>query len=439
LDCPNIRPDEYDRRSRELYHQAGVDWVIVYGDREHAANIAFLSGFDPRFEEALLILGPDELRVLVVGNEGLGYASQAAIPLRVVLCQSFSLMGQPRSVAPRLDRVLHELGIGANARVGVVGWKYLEPAESDEPTNPAFVPAFLVEALRRLVAPNGAVTDVTTLLMHPAYGLKSQNSAAQIAAFEWAAARASEAVLRIVRGARPGMTELEAAGLMGYAGEPLSCHVMMVSDAGPIVGLRSPTTRRLAEGDGVTTAIGYWGGLSCRAGLLRDSPDPDFLELIVKPYYRALVTWYETVQVGVEGRAIYDNISSVLTSAIFDSALNPGHLISLDEWTHTPIRDGSTDKISAGMTLQCDIIPAPLPVGKALNCEDTFAIADAGLRAELRANYPELWIRIEARRDFMRTALGIAVTDDVLPLSTAPAYLPPFWMASDLVCSVIRE
>ena len=27
---------------------------MVYGDREHFANLAFLTGFDPRFEEAIL-------------------------------------------------------------------------------------------------------------------------------------------------------------------------------------------------------------------------------------------------------------------------------------------------------------------------------------------------------------------------------------------------
>ncbi|HVQ31745.1 MAG TPA: hypothetical protein VMV21_19260, partial [Vicinamibacteria bacterium] len=30
--------------------------ALVYGDREHFANLAFLTGFDPRFEEALLVV-----------------------------------------------------------------------------------------------------------------------------------------------------------------------------------------------------------------------------------------------------------------------------------------------------------------------------------------------------------------------------------------------
>ena len=35
----------------------GYDHVVVWADREHSANLAYLSGFDPRFEEAVLIVG----------------------------------------------------------------------------------------------------------------------------------------------------------------------------------------------------------------------------------------------------------------------------------------------------------------------------------------------------------------------------------------------
>jgi len=69
----------------------------------------------------------------------------------------------------------------------------------------------------------------------------------------------------------------------------------------------------------------------------------------------------------------------------------PGHLTSFDEWVHSPVRPGSREKIASGMVFQSDIIPTPLPAGRALNCEDTVAFADAALRAEMRAAYPELW------------------------------------------------
>lgn len=437
-EMPRIAAGEYESRARELYEAVKMDWIVVYGDREHNANLLYLAGFDPRFEEALLLLGPEERRVLVVGNEGLGYAELTGLPVEVALAQSLSLMGQPRDRAPRLDDVLRDTGIAAGQRVGVAGWKYLEPEETNEPAAPAFVPSFLIDVLRRLTG--GDIADVTLNLMHPTTGLRSRNSAAQIAVFEWGAVRASAAVLRIVRGVEPGMTEYQAAGLMGYQGEPASMHPIVVAGARgePINGLRSPSARRIGKGDGASVAVGYWGSLACRAGLVADAPDDAFFADYVRPYFAAIVTWYRTLSIGVAGGTVHGAVLAALEEggASFRPLLNPGHLISYEEWFHSPIRPGSADRLASGMLLQCDIIPTPLPAGTVLNCEDTVALADETLRAELARDHPELWQRIERRRAFMREALGLRLAPEVLPLSVANAYLPPFWLDDELVCAV---
>jgi hypothetical protein len=80
------------------------------------------------------------------------------------------------------------------------------------------------------------------------------------------------------------------------------------------------------------------------------------------------------------------------------------------------------------MAMQVDIIPSPMRAGWALNCEDPVAFADGELRAELEARFPETYGRIVARRAFMRDQLGVEVSDSVLPLSSTPACLPPFWL-----------
>jgi hypothetical protein len=204
----------------------------------------------------------------------------------------------------------------------------------------------------------------------------------------------------------------------------------------PVIGLCSPSSHVLAWGDGVSTAMGLHGSLCARAGLLRDVADTSFVASYVSPYYRAIATWWQTMRIGVTGGEVHAAVINALADACFRLLLNPGHLTSLDEWTHTPFRSESHDKIASGMVFQCDIIPAPMPNGQALNCEDTVAIADSGLCAQLRAQFPAAWQRIERRRMFMRDALGIHLSDALLPLSDSPAYLPPFWMASDWVCTV---
>jgi hypothetical protein len=53
---PNIPAATYEARIaavRQRTSDAGYDVLMVYANREHFANLAFLTGFDPRFEEAL--------------------------------------------------------------------------------------------------------------------------------------------------------------------------------------------------------------------------------------------------------------------------------------------------------------------------------------------------------------------------------------------------
>jgi hypothetical protein len=85
------------------------------------------------------------------------------------------------------------------------------------------------------------------------------------------------------------------------------------------------------------------------------------------------------------------------------------------------------------MPFQVDIIPFPLRAGWALNCEDSVTFADATLREDLRAVYPAVHGRIKARRAFVRDAIGIRLKDSILPLSSTPLCLPPFWLAPGML------
>ena len=367
LEAPPIPPATYEARCRAAYDRAGCDWLVVYADREHLANMAFLTGFEPRFEEALLLLGRGDRRVLVVGNESESYAALAGLPgLEVALGQSLSLMAQDRTKRPSLEAVLREAGLGAGQTIGLVGWKYLEAEEWNLAQPGFFAPAFLVALLAHLAGDDAAFGAATPVLMHPATGLRAVVDADQIAAHECGAARASAAVWRILMGVREGDSEIEAASRMGYGGEPLSCHVMLASSdvSAPVVGLRSPSARVLRRGDGVTTAVGLWGGLSARAGLL-SGEDDRFLKTAAA-YFEGLVAWYEAADIGVAGGTIHDRVAEALARGGLRSSLNPGHLTGYDEWVHSPVRPGSGDRIASGMPFQVDIIPVPMPNGALL-------------------------------------------------------------------------
>lgn len=432
IGMPAIPTEIYEQRAKAAFERAGADWLIVYADREHLANIAFLTGFEPRFEEALLVLGKGGKRALVVGNESQSYAPLAGLPgLELFLCQSMSLMGQDRSEKPNLEAVLRDIGLKTGDSLALAGWKYLAADEWSGAFATFQASALVVDVLRKIAGANDGVTDATAVLMHPENGLRAVIDVHQIAAGEWGAARASAAVWRIVSGAKVGDTEFEAASRMGYAGEELSAHLMFASSpkGSPVVGLRSPRGRALQKGDGVTTAVSYWGGLSSRAGLLVEE-DAAFLD-VAKAYFEGLIAWYEKADIGVAGGEIHDAVVTALARGNLRSALNPGHLVGHDEWVHSPIRPGSPEKIASGMPFQVDIIPVPQPDGWALNNEDAVTFASPALREELKAIYPEAYARIEARRAFVKDVLGLDLKPSILPISNTPLCLPPFWLASD--------
>lgn len=433
LSAPAITETEHRSRCDALYAAAGLDWVAVYGDREHFANLVWLCGYDPRFEEALLMLGPGGTRVLLAGIEGLAYGADVARGVEIRFYHPFGIAGQPHVDSPPLRDLLREIGVARGSTVGFAGWKSADPRDLD-PQVPAFVPSILVRIMDDLIG--GTSVDVTRLLIDPKHGLRNVNSAAQLAVFEWGAARASASVLRVIQGVRPGMTELDAAGLMRLQGEPVTMHPIVSSSNAVLDGLRSATSRTISEGDAITCGVGMWGGLNCRAGIMNASPSDEVWGTLVEPYFRAIATWWSSVRIGLTGHELDAAIRGAIGDAAWNSFVNPGHLTSHDEWLYGFSLPGSTATVASGWAMQCDIIPNPLPPGCAINCEDSLAIADASLRDELATQFPDVWSRVQSRRVFMQEALGIVLHDEVLPFSVAPAYLPPSWLSPDLVCTV---
>jgi Xaa-Pro aminopeptidase len=429
---------------RARLEERNLTHMVVYGDREHFANLAYLTGFDPRFEESLLIVGRTATPLILVGNECEAYLGISSLHqagrLRQERFQLFSLLGQPRDHSRALREILAEEGIGPAARVGAVGYKYFSPAESPDAAHTLDIPSYLADTLRNLTGPD-QVVNATDLLMHPGYGLRARCTPVEIASFEYSNGQAAEAVKRMIFALREGMTDHAVVESGRLNGDPLSCHVTFGTGRKAHYGLCGPSGEQIRRGQPLAFNIAYWGSNICRAGWIAESaadlPEAasGYIPAFAGPYFEAMGEWFGLMKVGTLGHEVYDLIQDRLPFERFGVYLNPGHLIHLDEWLSSPFYAGSEIPVVSGMAIQVDVIPQSTRYFST-RMEDGIVVADEELRAKLKASAPECYERCQRRRSFMSEVLGLELPEEVLPLSNTCALVPPFLLRPNTVLAL---
>jgi Xaa-Pro aminopeptidase len=428
--------------------ERGLTHVLVYGDREHVGNLMWATGFDPRFEEALLVVGPDAAPLVLTGNECLPFVAVSPLlatgELRTELHQPFSLPSQPRSSSRPLIDALREEGIGADSRVGMIGWKYLTAVEHTDPAHAVDVPAHIADAARSLAGWD-AVVNATDMLIHPGHGLRAVAGADEIAQWEYTNAEASRAAWAVIDSLADavanGWDDFEVMRAARMAGLPLGCHPTFATAGTRDLGLSGPTGQPITVGEPLAFNLCHWGSNIARAGWIAAGPADlapaarDYVETFVGPYVEAMSAWLAMMVPGTRGGDVYDMIHRLLPDELFGVFLNPGHLIAYEEWMSSPIAEGSDDVLRSGMVFQVDVIPSH-PVYGSTRMEEGIVIADAALQADLAARHPGMLRRCLARRAFMRETLGYAVPDTVLPLADMAGMVTPFFLDPRLVVAL---
>jgi hypothetical protein len=263
-DLPELPASEFENRLRTLMDrmaERGLDFLIVFGDREHAANLAFLTNLDPRFEEAMLLMDRSGKRKLLLGNECMGYTGICPVKFEFELFQEFSLMGQDRSKSRPLVDVLKSFGITTGSVIGCAYHKYFSDRTALD------IPAYLADSLRDIVGNNGRLENAGDVLMDSENGLRHHNCLEQLVRFEWAGTRTSESIRNMLLHLRPGVKEYELASYYRSDGLPYSCHPMVSAGQKASMGLSSPSANEVRQGDPFTSAFGIWGALTARAGI----------------------------------------------------------------------------------------------------------------------------------------------------------------------------
>ncbi len=433
------------QKVRNRMYEKGLSHLIVYGDREHFANLMYLVHIDPRFEEMILVIRETGTPLILVGNECAGHLTVSPLylagGLRYERYQPFSLLSQPREESRPLATILKQEGVASGAKVGCIGWKYFTPQEFEDDEHTLEVPSFLVDRLRELCGYDNVV-NATDLLMAPSYGLKTFLSPFEIAHFEFVNVMASEGMKNLLKHFRAGITDFELIRAYGYTGYPLGCHMGMKSSGTQHIGLSSPVGAAIKKGQPCSAGIAYWGSNICRAGWVVEDeaglPETarGYVEQFAGPYFSACIEWMQQLKIGTKGKILRELIDTRLPFGQFGVFLNPGHLIHYEEWVSSPIYTGSEEEIHSGMYIQVDIIPRSKNFFSS-RMEEGIVIADETLRSQLKEAYPDVYRRCMARRSFMESVLGITLPEEILPLSNIPALVCPYLLNYRKVLSLI--
>ena len=429
---------------KERMEECRLTHIVVYGDREHFANLTYLTGFDPRFEEALLIVGRERTPLLLVGNECEGYLGASSLyasgRMRHERFQSFSLLNQPRDRSRAVREILADENIRLQSRIGCVGWKYFSENEHPDPAHALDIPAYLADTLRKLAGQDNVV-NTTDLLMHPGHGLRARCTPLEVVYFEYANVQAAESAKRMVFALQEGMTDHAVVECGRLNGDPLSCHVTFATGSNSEMGLSGPTGQLIRRGQPLSFNVAYWGSNVCRAGWIADSSADlpsaaaDYVSSFAGTYFEAMGDWFALLKLGTPGHEAYDLIQKRLPFEKFGIYLNPGHLIHLDEWLSSPFYAGSEIGMASGMYIQVDVIPQSSRYFST-RMEDGVVIADAEFRAMLKDVAPDCYNRCQKRRLFMIDVLGIELPEEVLPLSNTAGIVPPFFLKPNAVLAL---
>ena len=266
----------------------GLDTLLIYGDREHGANFAYLTGFEPRFEESVLVLHKDGSCYLLLGNENLKMAEYSFIKAEVVHVPYFSLPCQPMGEGKTLAELAASAGIRDHTKIGCAGWKYFTGRKGEE--NKLFdVPAFIMDAVRQINA-HGEIVHAGGIFLNPRSGVRNVVNANELAHYEFGAGLASARLLEAYNSIEPGKTEMEIADQLSAYGQPVSVTTICATGDRFTNGVVFPRDKKIALGDKFSMTIGLRGGLSSRASYVAGSREDlppgvrDYMEKVAIPY-----------------------------------------------------------------------------------------------------------------------------------------------------------
>mgnify|MGYP001816269513 FL=1 len=197
---PMIPIEEYAQRrehAAKLVAEAGYDVLVGNGTESDASVVRYFSAYWPLFEMGGVAIAPDARSALMVGMESAEFAKERGVIDNIHLMKEYRETADPEypGVAGVSYReVFESIGVTDPGRIGVAGWLC---------TNMG-----MYEGLREAF-PEAEIVNADELTAT----LRARKSPAELACLREGFRLGELALEAMLKAVRPGMTELELAGV----------------------------------------------------------------------------------------------------------------------------------------------------------------------------------------------------------------------------------
>lgn len=348
--APRIPDTEFQARlarTASLTREAGLDVLLVHSNEADFANVRYLSDYWPLFESAGVLVAPDGAAKLLIGPESETFArsrTKIADVRKLVEYRESAEPDYPGIAVDHFRELILELIGHEPKRIGLAGW--------------AIFPLPVFHSLREAF-PNAELVKADTVLFQQ----RAIKSPAEIACLKEAFRIARAATDEVLRRIRPGMSELEVAGISqsviyaeGAEFEGLPQYVLSGPSSGHAIGRAG--YRRFEKGDIVQLNLsarvhGYSASVGVPVSLGKPS---DAARQLLEFGLKAHAHTRTLLQPGTPAREVAIQYDAFVKREGFGAyqLYGPCHGIGMIEVERPWIETTSNYTLEPGMTFQID-------------------------------------------------------------------------------------
>jgi len=345
---PVISDQEFAERAARVRQELatrGIDLLLAFSTESEPAYVRYLSDYWPAFETAGVLIPSEGEPLLLIGPESRTFAAARSRIAEIVALRDFRESSQPAYPGSRLPEWGDLLAPYPARTIAIAGWHLF--------------PHAILEAMKA-AAPGVTFVDGDEVMRH----LMIRKSPAELACLREAARISELGLAGVLDAIRPGMTEVQIAGLataamLSQGAEATGYPVWCCSGPNSCQAISRPTHRKIGTGEVIQLCVGAKvSGYSASIGrpiVLGKAAPPlrAFLQVGLDAQNLAI----ELLQTGAISGEVACRVHDMIRARGYGDTIlyGPAHGCGQMECEYPFLESSSTFVLEAGMTFMVDL------------------------------------------------------------------------------------